>query len=251
MTSRAPLTLLLCVLPLGGCDEQAGNDPVGDSPTGKADAYDDQCDEERGVTPLSNGDVADAVALINERLYPNFAGGPGARQRLEGALTPDARLRWIMLEADGRDAFIDVILDAADEEIERFAVAVNNYKFLATECGVSDDAQRPLGLPPSIDITTFDPAAITPDLLEQHPGLLAPRFTLEGDLIGQDAAAGRFVRVARFAHSWMTDADDAYLFIDRFVVVKVDGQLQVDEYEFNVTLSDIPAPPEPLEACPE
>jgi hypothetical protein len=198
-------------------------------------------------------DPAAVQKFVLESVYPAFGVATVRPEALAALLTDDARLRWPNQVGDGKDAFVRILADAFKADQRRFVVAATNYKFLVTQChaaGGADDGLRPAGLPASVDLATFDPANITPDVLAKNPGLLAPSVDIQKLIQGQALAAGRFLVVAKFKHAWMRGVDAPYWYVDRFVVRTEGGALRVEEYEFTANLEEIPAPPALLTACP-
>jgi hypothetical protein len=195
-------------------------------------------------------DPAAVEQFILGTVYPAFGTAAQNPDTLASVLTEDARLRWPNQVGDGKAEFVRILAGAFEEDMRRFVIAATNYKFLVTRCGRTDDGLRPVGLPPSIDIATFDPNAITPAVIAANPGLLAPSVDIQKLLQGQALAAGRFLVVARFKHAWMHANDTPYWYVDRFVVTNASGSLKVQEYEFTANLTDIAPAPTPLVACP-
>ncbi len=136
-------------------------------------------------------------------------------------------------------------------DAELFQIAVANYKFLVTKCGSTNTSLRPVGLPASIDVATFDPTRITPEIIQQHPGLMMPSIEYVKDIPGQDFAADRYLVLARFKHAWQKVGDVPYWYVDRFVARREKGVIKLAEYEFTADQNDFAPHPTLLSTCPQ
>lgn len=200
--------------------------------------------------PLTNADLPAIRKLVKEDFGQGLGEAVQNPARLLAIVTDDFRLRWPNKVTNGKAAFVQAIQESFQTDFGLFVIAVNNYKFLVTQCGVKDEALRPVGLPASVDIRSFDPAAITPEVMQKHPGLSFPWIEFVKDLPGQQLAAGRYLVLAKFKHSWQKSSDQPYWYVDRFTVRRDRDQLKIAEYEFTADFDDMARHPTPITKCP-
>lgn len=203
-----------------------------------------------GEQPKPTIDPALVQRLILERVFPALGQVQQDPAPLRALLTEDVRLRWPNKIGEGPDEFIRVVGEAFSHDLKLFVIAAKNYKYLETACGKSDPSLRPVGLPDSIEIKTFNLDALTPDMVASYPGLLMPAIDSLKMIQGDTFASDRFLHVAKFKHSWFSVGQPAYVYIDRYVVKQVNGDLKVQEYEFTLNTGEFPSEPTPLTACP-
>jgi hypothetical protein len=200
--------------------------------------------------PQSDVDPAAVQRFMLGTVFPALGQVGQNPDALRELLTQDVRLRWPNKVADGPDAFVKTTAGAFADDVRRFVIAATNYKLLVTKCRSTDPSLRPVGLPASVDIATFDPTHIDARTIAAHPGLLAPSVQPIKMIQGERSAANRFLNVAQFKHSWFTTGQPAYTYVDRYVVVREAGELKVQEYEFTYNAGEFPPEPVPLTSCP-
>ena len=174
---------------------------------------------------ITNADLPAIKKMIKEELMQAFMDlAAQSTKKFESMLAEDVRLKWPMKESVGKKAFIATIAEGFKSDAALFNVASSNYDFLVKKCGLNNPSQKPIGPAPQIEIIK--------------------------DIQGQDKAANRFLVVAKFKHSWMKSSDEAYVYVDRWVVKREKGQLKIAEYEFTANQGEMPAHPTPLTQCP-
>jgi len=199
---------------------------------------------------ITNADRPAIKKLLKEDLVQAFMTIMQSPDKFRSLLAKDVKLRWIKKISDGKDAFIETIVEAFKRDAQFFVTAASNYKFLVTKCGITNKSQRPVGLPESIDITKFDPKNIRPEDYKKHPGLMAPWVRPIKDLQGRDLAANRYIMIAEFKHSWMKVLDRPYTYIDRWIMGKRNKNIKIVEYEFTANIDELPSFPTEIKKCP-